>query len=148
LLGVGTCDKGLPAMMMTLASFGGLPSVLVPGGVTLPPTEGEDTGKIQSIGARFARAELSLEEASVLGCRVCASAGGGCDFLGTAASSQVVGEALGMVLPHSALAPSGQPIWLDVARVAGRVQIAVCAPVLVTGVLGGLGKGLWPNGVR
>ena len=37
-LGVATCDKGLPAMMMALAGCGDLPSVLVPGGVTLPPT--------------------------------------------------------------------------------------------------------------
>lgn len=116
ILGVAACDKGLPAMMMALVSFGGLPSALVPGGVTLPSTDGEDTGKVQSIGARFARGELSLDDACVLGCRVCASPGGGCHFLGTAASAQVVAEALGLALPHSALAPSGQPIWLDMAR--------------------------------
>src|SRR3712207_4230927 len=51
-----------------------------------------------------------------MGCRACATPGGGCQFLGTAATSQVVGEALGLSLPHSALAPSGQPIWLDMAR--------------------------------
>ncbi len=124
-LGVATCDKGLPAVMMALASLHDLPCVLMPGGVTLPPTEGEDTGKIQSIGARFARGELSLEEASVLGCRVCASPGGGCHFLGTAATSQVVAEALGMALPHSALAPSGQPIWLDLARRTARALMAL-----------------------
>src|SRR6188768_2938938 len=50
-LGVATCDKGLPAMMMALAGARDLPSVLVPGGVTLPPRDGEDAGKIQSIGA-------------------------------------------------------------------------------------------------
>jgi len=115
-LGVATCDKGLPAMMMALASFRGLPSVLVPGGVTLMPTWGEDAGKIQSMGTRYARGEMSLEEAAALGCRACGSPGGGCQFLGTAATSQVVGEALGLSLPHSALAPSGQPIWLDMAR--------------------------------
>jgi len=125
LLGVATCDKSLPAMMMALASFPDLPTALVPGGVTLPPTEGEDTGKIQSIGARFARGELTLEEASVLGCRVCASAGGGCHFLGTAATSQVVAEALGLTLPHAALAPSGQPIWLDVARRTAKALMAL-----------------------
>src|SRR5512138_3132426 len=48
-LGIATCDKGLPAMMMTLASMRALPVVLVPGGVTLPPTDGEDAGKVQSI---------------------------------------------------------------------------------------------------
>ncbi|MEE8451781.1 MAG: YjhG/YagF family D-xylonate dehydratase [Thermoguttaceae bacterium] len=125
LLGVATCDKGLPAMMMALASFPDLPCVLLPGGVTLPPTEGEDTGKIQSIGARFARGELSLDDASVLGCGVCASQGGGCHFLGTAGTSQVVGEALGIALPHSALAPSGQPIWLDIARRSARALMTL-----------------------
>ncbi len=120
ILGVATCDKSLPAMMMALAGFRDLPGVLMPGGVTLPSTNGEDTGKIQSIGARFARGELSLPEARTLGCRVCASQGGGCHFLGTAATSQVVGEALGLALPHSALAPSGQPIWLDLARRSAR----------------------------
>jgi putative YjhG/YagF family dehydratase len=115
-LGVATCDKGLPAMMLALASFHDLPCVLVPGGVTLPPTHGEDAGKIQSIGARFAHGEITLDAAAELGCHACASPGGGCQFLGTAASSQVVAEALGLALPHSALAPSGQPIWLDMAR--------------------------------
>ncbi|MFO0895856.1 MAG: YjhG/YagF family D-xylonate dehydratase [Pirellulales bacterium] len=114
-LGVATCDKGLPAMMMALAGCSDLPSVLVPGGVTLPPASGEDAGKIQTIGARYAHGEISLEDAAALGCRACASPGGGCQFLGTAATSQVVAEALGMALPHSALAPSGQPIWLDLA---------------------------------
>lgn len=114
-LGVATCDKGLPAMMLALAGSRELPCVLVPGGVTLPPAEGEDAGKVQSLGARFAQGEISLEEAAELACRACASPGGGCQFLGTAATSQVVGEALGMSLPHSALAPSGQPIWLDMA---------------------------------
>jgi putative YjhG/YagF family dehydratase len=84
--------------------------------VTLPPEQGEDAGKIQSIGARYAHDLISLEEAASLGCRACASPGGGCQFLGTAATSQVVGEALGLALPHSALAPSGQPVWLDMAR--------------------------------
>lgn len=116
LIGVATCDKGLPAMMLALASSGRLPGILVPGGVTLPPAKGEDAGKIQSIGARFAHGEVTLEEAADAGCHACASPGGGCQFLGTAATSQVVAEALGMTLPHAALAPSGQSIWLDMAR--------------------------------
>jgi putative YjhG/YagF family dehydratase len=114
-IGVATCDKGLPAMMMALAGMSNLPSVLVPGGVTLPPEDGEDAGKIQTIGARYSHGMISLQEAADLGCRACASPGGGCQFLGTAATSQVVGEALGMSLPHSARAPSGQPVWTDLA---------------------------------
>src|SRR5580698_10379624 len=119
-LGVATCDKGLPAMMMALAGMRDLPCVLVPGGVSLPPEEGEDAGKIQTIGVRFTHGKISLKEAAELGCRACASPGGGCQFLGTAATSQVVGEALGLSLPHSALAPSGQPVWTDMAVRAAR----------------------------
>ena len=119
-IGVATCDKGLPATMIALASMHDLPTILVPGGATLPPTVGEDAGKVQTIGARFANHELSLQEAAELGCRACASPGGGCQFLGTAGTSQVVAEALGLALPHSALAPSGQAVWLEIARQSSR----------------------------
>lgn len=122
-LGVATCDKGLPAMMLALAGQLNLPSVLVPGGVTLPPTEGEDAGKVQTIGVRFAHGEITVDEAAEAGCHACASPGGGCQFLGTAATSQVVAEALGMTLVHSALAPSGQPIWADMARRSAQALI-------------------------
>ncbi len=115
-LGVAACDKSVPAMVMALAGEGRLPGVFVPGGVTLPPAEGEDLGTVQSIGARFARGEIDLDYAAAMGCRACGSAGGGCQFLGTAATGQVVAEALGLAVCHSALAPSGQAIWLDNAR--------------------------------
>ena len=115
-LGVATCDKGLPAMMMALAGLRDLPVVLVPGGVTLPPENGEDAGAVQTLGARYAHKMVTLQEAADLGCRACASPGGGCQFLGTAATAQVVAEALGLALPHTALAPSGQPVWVDMAR--------------------------------
>ena len=114
-LGVATCDKGLPAMMMALAASHDLPTVLVPGGVTLPTPNDEDTAKVQTIGARYAQGEITLDDAARAGCAACGSAGGGCQFLGTAATSQVVGEAMGLTVPHAALAPSGQPIWTDMA---------------------------------
>src|SRR6202012_2580751 len=103
-----------------LASGGALPGVLVPGGVTLLPDEGEDAGRVQTIGARFAQSEITQEYAAEVGCRACATPGGGCQFLGTAATSQVVGEGLGLALPHTALAPSAQPIWCDAAKRSPR----------------------------
>ncbi|MCT2537011.1 YjhG/YagF family D-xylonate dehydratase [Aquibacillus koreensis] len=124
-IGIGTCDKGLPAMMIALASMHDLPTVVIPGGVTLPPTYGEDAAKIQTIGARYSNNELSLEEASELGCRTCATSGGGCQFLGTAATAQVVSEALGLSVPHSALAPSGQEVWLEMAKQSARAVLAL-----------------------
>jgi putative YjhG/YagF family dehydratase len=126
-MGIATCDKGLPAMMMALASSRSMPGILVPGGVTLLPDEGEDAGKVQTIGARFAQGEITLEHAADVGCRACATPGGGCQFLGTAATSQVVGEALGLSLPHTALAPSGQPVWLDAATRSARALLRLAS---------------------
>lgn len=117
---VATCDKGLPASMMAVAGCSDLPSVIVPGGVTLPPIAGEDTAKVQTIGARYSHGEISLEDAAAAGCRACASPGGGCQFLGTAATSQVVAEALGLTIPHAALAPSGEPLWLEMATASAK----------------------------
>jgi xylonate dehydratase len=124
-IGVATCDKGLPATMIALAAMHDLPCIIVPGGVALPPTHGEDAGTIQTIGARYSNGELSLEDAADLGCMSCATPGGGCQFLGTAATAQVVAEALGMSLPHSALMPSGQDIWKEMARQSARAAITM-----------------------
>ena len=131
-VGIATCDKGLPAMMIALASAHELPTIIIPGGVTLPPEDGEDAAKIQSVGARLAHGEMTIEEVQDLGCRACASPGGGCQFLGTAATSQVVAEAMGLALPHSALAPSGEQVWVDMARRSGRAIVALQIAGLTT----------------
>ncbi len=124
-LGIATCDKGLPAMLMALAGTPDLPSVLVPGGVTLLAEDAEDTAKVQTLATRFARNEITLDYAADMGCRTCGSPGGGCQFLGTAATSQVVAEALGLTLPHGALNPSGTEIWRDLARRSARALLAL-----------------------
>ena len=126
-MGVATCDKGLPAMMMALAGLPDRPAAIVPGGVTLPPTRGEDAGLVQTIGARFAHGLITLQEAAEAGCRACATPGGGCQFFGTAATAQAVAEALGLAIPHAALAPSGQPIWLQIAKDTADALISAVA---------------------
>lgn len=126
-IGIATCDKGLPAMLVALAALHELPCIIVPGGVTLPPIEGEDAGKIQSIGARYTNGEITLEDAADLGCKACATPGGGCQFLGTAATAQVIAEAMGLTVPHAALAPSGQDIWKELGRQSARAVIQMDA---------------------
>ena len=115
-MGIATCDKGLPAALIALAGCQETPGIIVPGGVNLPAEGAEDAGTVQTIGARYAHGLISVDYAAEMGCKACGSSGGGCQFLGTAATSQVVAEALGLCLPHSALAPSGQPVWLDMAK--------------------------------
>lgn len=122
-MGIATCDKGLPATLLALAGCRDLPGIVVPGGVTLPAADAEDAGTVQTIGARFAHGLITLEHAAAMGCRACGSPGGGCQFLGTAATAQVVAEAMGLALPHSALSPSGEAVWLDLARRSARAVV-------------------------
>jgi putative YjhG/YagF family dehydratase len=126
-MGIATCDKGLPATLLALAGSRDYPGIVVPGGVTLPAVGAEDAGKVQTIGARYAHGLITVDEAADMGCRACGTPGGGCQFLGTAATSQVVAEAFGLTLPHSALAPSGEPVWLDMARRSARALVRLHA---------------------
>jgi len=126
-IGIATCDKGLPATLLALAGSRDYPGIVVPGGVTLPAVGAEDAGKVQTIGARYAHGLITVDEAADMGCRACGTPGGGCQFLGTAATAQVVAEAFGMTLPHSALAPSGEPVWLDMARRSARALVRLQA---------------------
>jgi putative YjhG/YagF family dehydratase len=126
-MGIATCDKGLPATLLALAGSSFLPGILVPGGVTLPAEGAEDAGKVQTIGARYAHGLITVDDASAMGCRACGTPGGGCQFLGTAATSQVVAEALGLTLPHAALAPSGEPVWIEMARRSAQALVRLAA---------------------
>lgn len=118
-IGVATCDKGLPATMIALASMHDLPTILVPGGATLPPTVGKMPEKCRPL----VRVSLTMS----CRCRRLPSWGAApahhpaaAVSFGTAGTSQVVAEALGLALPHSALAPSGQAVWLEIARQSAR----------------------------
>lgn len=126
-MGIGTCDKGLPAVLLALAGLPDDPVVVVPGGTTLPVEDAEDTGMVQSIGTRYSHGMITVEHAAEMGCKACGSAGGGCQFMGTAASTQVVAEALGLTLPHAALAPSGEPVWLDLATRSAHALLRCAA---------------------
>lgn len=126
-IGVATCDKGLPAMMMALAGMHDTPVILIPGGATLSPIDSEDLGTVQTLGVRYANDEVTLDYARRTGCSSCASPGGGCQFLGTAGTSQVVGEGLGLTLTHAALAPSGEEIWREIGRASARAVMELAA---------------------
>ena len=113
-MGVATCDKSMPAMMMALAEMREMPTILIPEGslyrLAMGKMRQSTIGgyKVCTGGNRKGKSCGDL-------CRTCATPGGGCQFLGTAATSQVVGEALGLSLPHSALSPSGYPVWFELA---------------------------------
>ena len=125
-LGVATCDKGLPAMMMALAASHDLPCVLVPGGVTLLPDRGRGRGaRPDDRRALRARRDLAARRPPI-------SAAAPARRRAAAASSSAPprrrrwsAKRSGMSLGHSALAPSGHPIWLDMARRSARALMAL-----------------------
>ncbi len=45
------------------------------------------------------------------------------DEEGYETGSQVVAEGLGLAIPHSALAPSGEPVWREIARASARAAL-------------------------
>ena len=113
-MGVATCDKGLPAMMMALAGHA-RPAVRARARrrhAAARPTA-RTRARCRPSAPASPTATITLEEAAELGCRACASPGGGCQFLGTAATSQVVGEALGPVAAALGARPVGPA---DLAR--------------------------------
>ena len=98
-MGIATCDKSMPAMMMALAELRDMPTILIPGGVTLSPSEGEDAGKAQSVGIRYAHGEIAKEQAEEILCRTCATPGGGCQFLEQPPHHRLLEKLLGYPSP-------------------------------------------------
>ena len=121
-------------MMMALAAARDLPGVLIPGGVTLLAEEGEDAGKVQSIGARFAHGQMTLEArrrsaVAAPAPRPAAAA----SFWAPRPPRRWSAKRWACRCRIRALAPSGHPIWLDMARRSARAVLALEARGLAMG---------------
>ena len=115
---VSSCDKGVPAHLMGIGRVN-MPSILVTGGVM---DAGPDLLTLEQIGiyaAQCARGEITPEKLTWYKRHACPSCGA-CSFMGTASTMQVMGEALGLMLPGSALMPATCGDLRAVARQAGR----------------------------
>lgn len=115
---VASCDKSVPACLMGMARLD-MPSILVTGGVM---DAGPDLLTLEQIGtyqAMFSRGEITEEKLNYYKHHACPSCGA-CSFMGTASTMQVMGEALGLMLPGSALMPAISKELREVAGKAGR----------------------------
>ena len=115
---ISSCDKAVPAHLMAIGRVN-IPSILVTGGVM---DAGPDLLTLEQIGiyaAKCARGEISQEQLTWYKQHACPSCGA-CSFMGTASTMQVMGEALGLMLPGSALMPATCPDLQEVASAAGR----------------------------
>lgn len=115
---VSSCDKAVPAHLMGIGRVN-VPSILVTGGVM---DAGPDLLTLEQIGiyaAKCARGEISEEQLEWYKQHACPSCGA-CSFMGTASTMQIMGEALGLMLPGSALMPATCDDLKDVAFRAGE----------------------------
>ena len=121
---VSSCDKAVPAHLMGIGRVN-MPSILVTGGVM---DAGPDLLTLEQIGiysAKCSRGEITREELTWYKHHACPSCGA-CSFMGTASTMQVMGEALGLMLPGSALMSATCADLGAVARRAGE-QVMVLA---------------------
>lgn len=107
---LASCDKIIPGMLMAAARLD-IPTVFLPGGCTLsaPPFGKKlrsDTTSISEGLGKYTKGEISYEELQDL-TQVCAPSCGSCQFMGTANTMSVLGEALGLGLCGSGLIPAG-----------------------------------------
>ena len=115
---LASCDKSVPAILMGIGRIN-IPSIVVTGGVM---DAGPDLLTLEQIGAynaMYERGEITKEKLTYYKHHACPSCGA-CSFMGTASTMQIMAEALGLMLPGSALMPATSPDLIEVARKAGR----------------------------
>ncbi len=115
---IASCDKSVPACLMGLARLD-MPSIVITGGVM---DAGPDLLTLEQIGmysAMCQRGEISEEQLTYYKHHACPSCGA-CSFMGTASTMQIMAEALGLMLPGSALMPAACEDLKSAAYRAGQ----------------------------
>jgi dihydroxy-acid dehydratase len=118
---IASCDKGVPAHLMAIGRLN-IPAIMITGGVM---DAGPDLLTLEQIGKYHAmceRGEITEEKFTYYKQNACPSCGA-CSFMGTASTMQIMGEALGLMLPGSALMPATSDELLDIAKSAGRQAV-------------------------
>ena len=118
---IASCDKAVPAHLMAIGRLK-IPSIVVTGGVM---EAGPDLLTLEQIGmysAMCQRGEISEEKLTFYKHNACPSCGA-CSFMGTASTMQVMAEALGLMLPGSALMPATCEDLKQVVYEAGKQAV-------------------------
>ncbi len=115
------CDKSLPGMMMSMLRLN-VPSIFVYGGSILPGShKGEDVTVVDVFEAvgQYAANNCPLQELIELE-KVACPGHGACGGQFTANTMACVGEAIGLSLPNSNMAPAPYKSRADIATAAGK----------------------------
>ncbi|MDO4267097.1 MAG: dihydroxy-acid dehydratase [Eubacteriales bacterium] len=148
---IASCDKSMPAMLMSVGKLKDMSAIVVTGGVMeahlITPKYVENDPAcainelltLEQIGkfdAQEKRGEIPNEQLDYYKQNACPSCGA-CSFMGTASTMQVMAEALGLMLPGTALMPATAPELKQAAYDAGKqlmklVEQGICAKDIVT----------------
>jgi dihydroxy-acid dehydratase len=118
-------DKSVPAQLLAMARCD-LAAIHVPGGVQVNAANYITSNEIWAMGAAVRRGELPEDELELAQRGACPTCGA-CQFMGSAATGQVLSEALGLALPGSALVPEPLTLLLRYARAAGKQVLRLLA---------------------
>ncbi len=110
-----SCDKGVPAHLKAIARLD-MPSIVFTGGIMKAGPDNLTLEEIGTYSAKLNRGEISEEEFKEKQHSACASCGA-CAFMGTAATMQIMSEALGLALPGTAVMPATSD---DLEKETGR----------------------------
>ncbi|MDD4833254.1 MAG: dihydroxy-acid dehydratase [Lutispora sp.] len=99
-----SCDKGVPAHLKAIARLD-MPSIVFTGGIMKAGPDNLTLEQIGTYSAKLKRGEITEEEFKKKQHSACASCGA-CAFMGTAATMQIMAEALGLTLPGTAVMPT------------------------------------------
>src|SRR5215831_7924825 len=111
-------DKSVPAHLMAIARCD-LPAIHLPGGTQLNAPDYVTSDEMWPIGAAVERGETEREDLELAQHGACPTCGA-CQFMGSAATGQVLAEALGLALPGTALTPEPLTKLLRYARATGK----------------------------
>ena len=120
---IASCDKAIPAHLMAIGRIN-IPSIVVTGGVMEAGPNLLTLEQLGAYSAMYQRGEISEEELQYYKHNACPSCGA-CSFMGTASTMQIMAEALGLMLPGSALMPATCHDLYDVSVRAGRQAVAL-----------------------
>lgn len=131
---IASCDKSMPAMLMGIGKIKEMSAIVVTGGVMeahkITPKYVENDPAcainelltLEQIGkfdAQEKRGEIPVEQLDYYKENACPSCGA-CSFMGTASTMQVMAEALGLMLPGTALMPATAPELRQASYDAGK----------------------------
>ena len=130
---IASCDKSVPAMLMSIGRLRDMSAIVVTGGVMEahrlpkeyvvndPACAVNELLTLEQIGKFDAWEKTGVipnEQLEYYKHNACPSCGA-CSFMGTASTMQIMAEALGLMLPGTALMPATAPELLTAAYDAG-----------------------------